>query len=173
MNQKGIVIIVVTFIIAVAVCVCVYFVTSNSSEESEKESRKSSAKNETTNVIEENTVQNTTENTTENVVEAAPAENTVNTGKAKEVIDVGDYTLELGEYVGKYTEYDELTGTDKEKKMYATLYKDHIVVNGTTQFITPSQNKIYVNGTEMYEVTGNNAFTFLVGGGVYFTLKTK
>ena len=53
--------------------------------------------------------------------------------------------------------------------MTLTLTKTKITANGVSNsYVVKSDGYIYVNGTQLYEVTGNNKLTMLAGAGVDF-----
>ena len=86
--------------------------------------------------------------------------------KSENALKVGSYTLEYGTYKGIEQEYD----ADKEKvvnkEMKVVLSTDKIVVGDISKKYEVKGSSIYVDGTEMYEVTANNKFILLAGSGV-------
>ena len=83
-------------------------------------------------------------------------------------VKVENYTLACGIYKGYETVYNNDTQKTMKKEVIAILGKNTITINSITSKFKIKNNKLYVNGYEMYEVIGNNKFHLLAGGGIYF-----
>ena len=91
------------------------------------------------------------------------------TKKEEDYLTVGKYKLKYGTYKGINKQYDETTGKTKDVEMTLELTKTKITTNGVSNsYVTKSDGYIYINNTQMYEVTGDNKMTLLAGAGVEF-----
>ncbi len=84
-------------------------------------------------------------------------------------VNVQNYTLACGNYKGYEIVYDSDTQKTVKKEVIIFLGKNTITINNITSKFNIIDNKLFVNGYEMYEVIGNNKFLLLAGGGIYFS----
>ncbi len=91
--------------------------------------------------------------------------------EAKNIVELKNYTLEYGTYIGEEKEYNPNKELVETKKVMIVLTKDKI----GDQKYTVKENSLYVQDsygqyTELYEVKGNNEFTMLAGAGIKYKL---
>ena len=95
-------------------------------------------------------------------------DNSTKTTSNKEVLEVGNYTLNYGIYKGKELDYNQDTYQIEEKEIILKLTKDKIISNNTEESYIVKVNEIYINNYPIYRVTANNKFILLAGEGVEF-----
>ena len=87
-----------------------------------------------------------------------------NRTKIDNVLKVGTYTLNYGQYKGYEEEYNYDTETVEKKEITLNLSKTEI----NNQTYEVKGTALYVNGYEMYQVVANNKIRLLAGSGVDF-----
>ena len=89
--------------------------------------------------------------------------------KISNVLKVGDYTLQYGQYKGVEEEYNADTQTLEKKEIILNLSKNKI----NDEFYEVKGMSLYINGYEMYKVIANDKIKLLVGEGVDFEYERK
>ena len=89
--------------------------------------------------------------------------------KISNVLKVGDYTLQYGQYKGIEEEYNADTQTLEKKEIILNLSKNKI----NDEFYEIKGMSLYINGCEMYKVIANDKIKLLVGAGVDFEYERK
>ena len=89
--------------------------------------------------------------------------------KISNVLKVGDYTLQYGQYKGVEEEYNADTQTLEKKEIILNLSKYKI----NDEFYEIKGMSLYINGYEMYKVIANDKIKLLVGEGVDFEYERK
>lgn len=84
--------------------------------------------------------------------------------KISNVLKVGDYTLQYGQYKGIEEEYNADTQTLEKKEIILNLSKNKI----NDEFYEVKGMSLYINGYEMYKVIANDKIKLLAGEGVDF-----
>lgn len=84
--------------------------------------------------------------------------------KISNVLKVGDYTLQYGQYKGIEEEYNADTQTLEKKETILNLSKNKI----NDEFYEVKGMSLYINGYEMYKVITNDKIKLLAGEGVDF-----
>ena len=84
--------------------------------------------------------------------------------KISNVLKVGDYTLQYGQYKGVEEEYNADTQTLEKKEIILNLSKNKI----NDEFYEVKGMSLYINGYEMYKVIANDKIKLLAGEGVDF-----
>lgn len=84
--------------------------------------------------------------------------------KISNVLKVGDYTLQYGQYKGIEEEYNADTQTLEKKEIILNLSKNKI----NDEFYEVKGMSLYINGYEMYKVIANDKIKLLAGEGVEF-----
>ena len=84
--------------------------------------------------------------------------------KISNVLKVGDYTLQYGQYKGIEEEYNADTQTLEKKEIILNLSKNKI----NHEFYEVKGMSLYINGYEMYKVIANDKIKLLAGEGVDF-----
>lgn len=84
--------------------------------------------------------------------------------KISNVLKVGDYTLQYGQYKGVEEEYNADTQTLEKKEIILYLSKNKI----NDEFYEVKGMSLYINGYEMYKVIANDKIKLLAGEGVDF-----
>ena len=84
--------------------------------------------------------------------------------KTSNVLKVGEYTLNYGQYKGYEEEYNYDTETTEKKEITLNLSKSKI----NDQTYEVKGTRLYVGGYEMYQVVANNKIRLLAGSGVDF-----
>ena len=84
--------------------------------------------------------------------------------KISNVLKVGDYTLQYGQYKGIEEEYNADTQTLEKKEIILNLSKNKI----NDEFYEVKGMSLYINGYEMYKVIANDKINLLAGEGVDF-----
>ena len=84
--------------------------------------------------------------------------------KISNVLKVGDYTLQYGQYKGIEEEYNADTQTLEKKEIILNLSKNKI----NDEFYELKGMSLYINGYEMYKVIANDKIKLLAGEGVDF-----
>lgn len=89
--------------------------------------------------------------------------------KISNVLKVGDYTLQYGQYKGIEEEYNADTQTLEKKEIILNLSKNKI----NDEFYEVKGMSLYINGYEMYKVIANDKIKLLAGEGVDFEYERK
>lgn len=89
--------------------------------------------------------------------------------KISNVLKVGDYTLQYGQYKGVEEEYNADTQTLEKKETILNLSKNKI----NDEFYEVKGMSLYINGYEMYKVIANDKIKLLAGEGVDFEYERK
>ena len=89
--------------------------------------------------------------------------------KIRNVLKVGDYTLQYGQYKGVEEEYNADTQTLEKKEIILNLSKNKI----NDEFYEVKGMSLYINGYEMYKVIANDKIKLLAGEGVDFEYERK
>ena len=89
--------------------------------------------------------------------------------KISNVLKVGDYTLQYGQYKGVEEEYNADTQTLEKKEIILNLSKNKI----NDEFYEVKGMSLYINGYEMYKVIANDKIKLLAGEGVDFEYERK
>ena len=89
--------------------------------------------------------------------------------KISNVLKVGDYTLQYGQYKGIEEEYNADTQTLEKKEIILNLSKNKI----NDEFYEVKGMSLYINGYEMYKVIANDKIKLLAGKGVDFEYERK
>ena len=89
--------------------------------------------------------------------------------KISNVLKVGDYTLQYGQYKGIEEEYNADTQTVEKKEIILNLSKNKI----NDEFYEVKGMSLYINGYEMYKVIANDKIKLLAGEGVDFEYERK
>lgn len=89
--------------------------------------------------------------------------------KISNVLKVGDYTLQYGQYKGIEEEYNADTQTLEKKETILNLSKNKI----NDEFYEVKGMSLYINGYEMYKVITNDKIKLLAGEGVDFEYERK
>lgn len=89
--------------------------------------------------------------------------------KISNVLKVGDYTLQYGQYKGIEEEYNADTQTLEKKEIILNLSKNKI----NDEFYEVKGMSLYINGYEMYKVITNDKIKLLAGEGVDFEYERK
>ena len=84
--------------------------------------------------------------------------------KISNVLKVGDYTLQYGQYKGVEEEYNADTQTLEKKEIILNLSKNKI----NDEFYEVKGMSLYINCYEMYKVIANDKIKLLAGEGVDF-----
>lgn len=84
-------------------------------------------------------------------------------------IKVKDFTVDCGKYRGFETTYNNDLQKVEKKEITAFFTKNTVTVNGITSKFKIKNNKLFVNGYEMYEVIDDNKILLFADGGVYFS----
>lgn len=87
---------------------------------------------------------------------------------------IGNFSLKYGLYEGIEKEYDpDLGKVIETKKELLLLNEDELKMGDTVYPFTIRGNKLYVYGTEYFEVTKNNNLTLVIGGGIDYEWKKE
>ena len=89
--------------------------------------------------------------------------------KISNVLKVGDYTLQYGQYKGIEEEYNADTQTLEKKEIILNLSKNKI----NDEFYEVKGMSLYINSYEMYKVIANDKIKLLAGEGVDFEYERK
>lgn len=89
--------------------------------------------------------------------------------KISNVLKVGDYTLQYGQYKGIEEEYNADTQTLEKKEIILNLSKNKI----NDEFYEVKGMSLYINGYEMYKVIANDKIKLLAGEGFDFEYERK
>lgn len=89
--------------------------------------------------------------------------------KISNVLKVGDYTLQYGQYKGIEEEYNADTQTLEKKEIILNLSKNKI----NDEFYEVKGMSLYINGYEMYKVIANDKIKLLAAKGVDFEYERK